>query len=52
MALLMRTEAESEGRSRTREWVSDGEHAEGCVWMRGSVSESINMLGGLEGLLA
>ena len=33
-ALLTRTEAESEkaeseGRSRTREWFSDGEHAEG-----------------------
>ena len=33
-ALLMRTEAESErveseGRSRTQEWVSDREHAEG-----------------------
>ena len=33
-ALLTRTEAESErveseGQSRTREWVSDGEHAEG-----------------------
>ena len=56
-ALLTRTEAESEraeskGRSQTREWVSDGEHAEECVWMRGSVSESINTLGGLEGLPA
>ena len=28
-ALLTRTEAESEGQSRTRESVSDGEHAEG-----------------------
>ena len=28
-ALLTRTEAESEGRSRTWEWFSDGEHAEG-----------------------
>ena len=51
-ALLTRTEAESEGRSRTQKWFSDGEHAEGWVWMRGSVSESINTLGGLEGLPA
>ena len=52
VALLTWMEAESEGQSRTREWVSDGEHTEGCIWMRGSVSESINTLGGLDGLPA